>query len=105
MGIDDGRLQFLWFFPTSGEVRFFGSTEGLRRTDNRYLRVMAQALDSLGYYGAPFQPHRDGSNEPQIGPDYASGVMDSFLYGRAYTIYGGSNEIQKNVIAKAVLGL
>jgi len=52
MGTDDGRLQFLWFFPTSGEVRFFGSTEGLRRTDNRYLRVMAQALDSLGYYGA-----------------------------------------------------
>jgi alkylation response protein AidB-like acyl-CoA dehydrogenase len=31
--------------------------------------------------------------------------MDAFLYGRAYTIYGGSNEIQKNVIAKAVLGL
>lgn len=48
----DGRLQFLWFFPTSGEVRFFGSSEGQRKTDNRYLRVMAQALDSLGYYGA-----------------------------------------------------
>ena len=51
-GAGDGRLQFLWFFPTSGEVRFFGTTEGLRKTDNRYLRVMAQALDSLGYYGA-----------------------------------------------------
>ena len=45
-------LNFLWFFPTSGEVRFFGSSEGQRRTDNRYLRVLAQALDSLGYYGA-----------------------------------------------------
>jgi alkanesulfonate monooxygenase len=48
----DGQLQFLWFFPTSGEVRFFGSSDGQRKTDNRYLRVMAQALDSLGYYGA-----------------------------------------------------
>jgi alkanesulfonate monooxygenase len=46
------QLQFLWFFPTSGEVRFFGTAEGQRKTDNRYLRVVAQALDSLGYYGA-----------------------------------------------------
>jgi alkanesulfonate monooxygenase len=49
---DDRLLQFLWFFPTSGEVRFFGSSEGQRKTDNCYLRVVAQALDSLGYYGA-----------------------------------------------------
>jgi alkylation response protein AidB-like acyl-CoA dehydrogenase len=27
------------------------------------------------------------------------------MYGRAATIYGGSNEVQRNVIAKAVLGL
>jgi alkanesulfonate monooxygenase len=47
-----GPLQFLWFFPTSGDVRFFGSPEGQRTSDNKYLRVMAQALDSLGYYGA-----------------------------------------------------
>ena len=47
-----GPLQFLWFFPTSGDVRFFGSADGQRTSDNKYLRVMAQALDSLGYYGA-----------------------------------------------------
>lgn len=29
----------------------------------------------------------------------------SYMYGRAATIYGGSNEVQRNVIAKAVLGL
>ena len=28
-----------------------------------------------------------------------------YMYGRAATIYGGSNEVQRNVIAKAVLGL
>jgi alkylation response protein AidB-like acyl-CoA dehydrogenase len=27
------------------------------------------------------------------------------MYGRAATIYGGSNEVQKNITAKAVLGL
>jgi hypothetical protein len=32
-------------------------------------------------------------------------VSAKYLYGRASTIYGGSNEVQKNIIAKAVLGL
>lgn len=38
--------------------------------------------------------HRLGSN-----------ARRSYMYGRAATIYGGSNEVQRNVIAKAVLGL
>lgn len=50
--VSGNQLQFLWFFPTSGDVRFFGSPAGQRTSDNRYLRVMAQALDSLGYFGA-----------------------------------------------------
>ena len=33
------------------------------------------------------------------------GVMPEHLLKRASTIYGGTNEVQKNVIAKAVLGL
>ena len=32
-------------------------------------------------------------------------ISSKYLYGRAATIYGGSNEVQKNIIAKAVLGL
>jgi len=34
-----------------------------------------------------------------------SGSRRAYMYGRAATIYGGSNEVQRNVIAKAVLGL
>jgi alkylation response protein AidB-like acyl-CoA dehydrogenase len=44
-------------------------------------------------------------NEPAIGPDYGVGLMTERLLRRAASIYGGSNEIQKNVIAKAVLNL
>jgi alkylation response protein AidB-like acyl-CoA dehydrogenase len=32
-------------------------------------------------------------------------VPSNHCYGRATTIYGGSNEIQKNIIAKLILGL
>ena len=41
----------------------------------------------------------------QVGHEYASKARQTYMYGRAATIYGGSNEVQKNIIAKAVLGL
>jgi alkylation response protein AidB-like acyl-CoA dehydrogenase len=40
-----------------------------------------------------------------LGHSFGSQARQSFMYGRASTIYGGSNEVQKNIIAKAVLGL
>lgn len=45
-------LDFFWFFPTNGDVHYFGSDDGIRRTDNGYMREIAIALDRLGYYGA-----------------------------------------------------
>ena len=83
--------------PEASMLKIRGSEIGQRLTE--------MAIEALGYYAAPYEPDRLGSNLPQIGPDYGAGLMDAFLYGRAYTIYGGSNEIQRNVIAKAVLGL
>jgi alkylation response protein AidB-like acyl-CoA dehydrogenase len=38
------------------------------------------------------------------GPDHAPGITADFLYRRAVTIYGGSNEIQRNLIARHLLG-
>ncbi|MDP6829555.1 MAG: acyl-CoA dehydrogenase family protein [Alphaproteobacteria bacterium] len=64
-------------------------------------------IEALGYYAAPFEMEQlsDGWNEPSIGPDYAAAQMPQYLFSRAATIYGGSNEIQRNIIAKMVLGL
>jgi alkylation response protein AidB-like acyl-CoA dehydrogenase len=44
-------------------------------------------------------------NEPGVIPDLEQSVSGAFHYSRAASIYGGSNEIQKNVIAKLILGL
>ena len=44
-------------------------------------------------------------NEPGFVPPDEQWVPSRFNYLRATTIYGGSNEIQKNIIAKLILGL
>lgn len=64
-------------------------------------------IEALGYYAAPFEIEQmtEGWNEPPIGPDYAAAQMPQYLFSRAATIYGGSNEIQRNIIAKMVLGI
>jgi hypothetical protein len=69
-------------------------------------RITELCLEALGHYACPFPgPALDGGNEPPIGADHAMGPAADFLYSRAATIYGGSNEIQKNIMAKMVLGL
>ncbi len=44
-------------------------------------------------------------NEDGVVPPDEQCVAPFFNYTRSTTIYGGSNEIQKNIIAKLILGL
>jgi alkylation response protein AidB-like acyl-CoA dehydrogenase len=64
------------------------------------------ALEGVGYYSMPFV--RDTfalSNEEVVGPDYAPNTAPYYFSLRKASIYAGSNEIQRNIMAKAVLGL
>ncbi|MEI2734170.1 MAG: pimeloyl-CoA dehydrogenase large subunit [Rhodoblastus sp.] len=64
------------------------------------------ALEVAGPYIAPYrQETHDGWNEPPAGPEWASPLAPAYFNYRKVSIYGGSNEIQKNIIAKAILGL
>jgi len=47
----------------------------------------------------------DGTNEVGVGPDYSNFSADSYFNMRKTSIYGGSNEIQRNIISKMILGL
>ncbi|MCC7265854.1 MAG: acyl-CoA dehydrogenase family protein [Caulobacteraceae bacterium] len=66
-------------------------------------RLNEMALEAVGHYGAPYL--RDLGHNSQIGPHYADGLAGDYFNGRKTSIYGGSNEIQRNIIAKMVLGL
>ena len=62
-------------------------------------------VEMLGYYAHPFYDETELGSNDTVGPDYAAPVMPHYLNYRKVSIYGGSNEIQRNVISKAILGL
>ena len=64
-------------------------------------------MEALGNYAQPYQPEalRIDVNSGIVGPDHGRGVMTEHLLRRASTIYGGTNEVQRDIIAKRVLGL
>jgi alkylation response protein AidB-like acyl-CoA dehydrogenase len=68
------------------------------------------ALEAVGVYGQPFVQDswahlRGDSNQPLPGPEYAAPAAPSYFNYRKASIYAGSNEIQRNIMAKLVLGL
>jgi acyl-CoA dehydrogenase len=64
------------------------------------------AIEALGIYAAPWQPElrEMGSNEKPVGLAETNLFMPGFLDNRAATIYGGSSEVQRNILAKLALG-
>ncbi|HZG28963.1 MAG TPA: acyl-CoA dehydrogenase family protein [Ensifer sp.] len=65
-------------------------------------------VEIAGDYGAYYYP--DTNDEPELrnlphaGPDYVPGLMAELVYRRAASIYGGANEVQRNIIAKTLFG-
>ncbi|MEQ8690016.1 MAG: acyl-CoA dehydrogenase family protein, partial [Pseudomonadales bacterium] len=64
-------------------------------------------LEAIHYYGIPHanKISLNGHHEEWVGPEYAETVTPRFINSRASSIFGGSKEVQKNIIAKVVLGL
>lgn len=44
-------MDVFWFLPTHGDCHYLGTTRGARPVTLNYLKQVAQAADSLGYYG------------------------------------------------------
>jgi alkylation response protein AidB-like acyl-CoA dehydrogenase len=73
---------------------------------------LVQGIDKLGTEAAGlhslvFQPEAmvPGNRADVVGPDHALTAMPRYLDNRGVTIAGGSSEVQRNILAKSVLGL
>lgn len=69
-------------------------------------RITELLIEAAGVYSAPYVRGMvfDGDNFPNVPPDTIS-ISPEYFNMRKTSIYGGSNEIQRGIIAKALLGL
>jgi acyl-CoA dehydrogenase len=64
-------------------------------------------LEAAHYYAMPHHPRlrQEDGNAATVGPPELEPAVGRYLNSRAASIFGGSREVQKNIIARAVLGL
>ncbi|HEX2594294.1 MAG TPA: acyl-CoA dehydrogenase family protein, partial [Rhizomicrobium sp.] len=80
-------------------------------------RLTELALEAVGVYAMPYQPFATAPGGPvpnytppspnavPAGPDYSWTVTPKYFNDRAGSIYAGTNEVQRNIMSKAILGL
>ena len=70
-------------------------------------RINTLALEAIAYYVAPDQRAAlgYGANGDIVGPDHVVATTARYLNNRAATVFGGSSEVQRNILARAALGL
>ncbi len=70
-------------------------------------KVTELALEMCGNYAQPDQRGALGwgANGTVVGPDYAATPTARYLNTRAATIFGGSSEVQRNILARTAVGL
>jgi alkylation response protein AidB-like acyl-CoA dehydrogenase len=114
--LDDVEVQVLAMEFT--ELRILGSLaagtnvgpeSSLLKTRGTELQqaITELALEVSGHYAMPFDastPYADDHFQP-VGPAHVNGVAQEYFNTRKVSIYAGSNEIQRNIMAKLVLGL
>lgn len=85
--------------PESSIMKNLGANMGQRITE-----LMVEAM---GHYAMPHQPdaRRVGSSVAPVGPEAGVVAFSRHFNLRASSIAGGTNEVQKNIVAKLVLGL
>ncbi len=99
------ELRIFSALSTGGNVGPESSLLKCRGTELQQA-VSQLAVEVLGNYTLPFV--EDGlaeTNQPDVGPTNAFTVAPYYFSLRKASIYAGSNEVQRNIMAKAVLGL
>jgi alkylation response protein AidB-like acyl-CoA dehydrogenase len=102
--VELGALEFLTLralseHGTEAAHRWPGGSVLHVRGSELQQKVGELLVEALGDCGAMFYAEL----EEHAPGDHAPGIVADFLYRRAVTIYGGSNEIQRNLISRHLL--
>ncbi len=101
MALEFTELRVLATLASGGAP---GAESSLLKIKGTELQQAVQSLSmELAAYYQGVLPNDLSAEE--LGHAFGSKARQAYMYGRAATVYGGSNEVQKNIIAKAVLGL
>jgi alkylation response protein AidB-like acyl-CoA dehydrogenase len=78
----------------------------IRGTEIRQ-ELSALTRRAMGSYAQPFvaEALEEGFEGPHAGPEYAAAAASTYFNYRKLSIYGGSNEIQKNIVSRTILEL
>jgi hypothetical protein len=100
------ELRALMHAQHGGEPGIEANMLKIRGTDLQQ-RIAEMLMRAMGYYAAPYIPEamEYGWNEQPVGPEDAAPLASAYFNMRKASIYGGTNEIQRNIIAKMVLDL
>ncbi len=100
------ELRILSAISTGGNVGPESSLLKCRGTELQQ-ELTELAVEAVGNYTVPFYNPAPipGLNREPIGPEYANSTAPQYFNTRKVSIYAGSNEIQRNIMAKLVLGL
>jgi alkylation response protein AidB-like acyl-CoA dehydrogenase len=86
-----------------------GAESSMLKIKGTVIRQEINALtrQAVGPYAMPFVSEAldEGSNVEPVGPDYAMPATQAYFNNRKLSIYGGSNEIQRQIITKSILEL
>ena len=83
--------------PASSVLKIKGSEIQQATTD-----LLMRSLDLTR---CPIETRTTWATSPRRVPDWAAPLAPIYFNNRKVSIYGGSNEIQRGIIAKAILGL
>ena len=100
--LDKTALRLLTRFDEGQEIGAEPSM--LKLKGSQLVQDMDRVLyEVAGYYGMPLDSVIRA--DTPIGPDYADMAASGMFHHRGFTIAGGTSEIQRNIIARQVLGL
>lgn len=101
--LDLTNLRLLLNEAAEGDGMAAASMMKLRGSEVMQL-ITELTVEALGPAGMPYESAGDGSFQTPGAPDCALGRVEDYLLRRAATIYAGSSETQRNILAKTIFG-